>query len=150
MPSVQDNIRRKRVMENEKKEAKIKKPMMIFCLLGGEDNVRETEFDSMGPYHKHLMKEAPLAFIPFNFPLNGRRKEFEKLCWTSNYLVVHAEDKPGLSHEEEESFVSLLAKTKRGNGDLKIYATPLVGKIISNKKIFTSIRNLNEIKTKIK
>jgi hypothetical protein len=125
-------------------------PMLVFALLG-QDDVRETQYDSTGPWHQALMASVgPIALVPFNLPLNGQSKQFENVCTgPGDFLLFHQEEPCVLEEEEKIKLEATLHKIKAAHRFLKIYATEgaakMMPKNINWKKIQEPCKIFQEI-----
>ncbi|NCB20574.1 MAG: hypothetical protein EOM88_01445 [Clostridia bacterium] len=125
-------------------------PILVFCLFDSLD-VRLSKYNSCDSFHQELKDSVgKIGLIPFNVPLNGRSVEFERLLKNeSNYLLLHGETDFSIDEAKIKAFLSLIKYIRTQNRSLKIYATPVVEKILKGKISFTIIQNVRDINEKI-
>lgn len=150
MPGKNARARWQKTQEKEAYDEDRINPMLVFCLFD-EVNVRQTIYDSSDIFHKELMHLiGSIALIPFNAPLSGRKIEFERLLkYKSSYLLLHSEQNFKISQKELEDFSSLIKYIKQQKRGLKIYATPIVAKVMKGRFNFVNLHDVHEISQKI-
>lgn len=132
-----NNYARKRaeVLRNRRNsQLEQRHPMLVFVFLS-KTNVRETKYDSAGPWHEELKDNVgPIALVPFNLPLNGQTKQFENVCTgPGDFLLFHQEEPYVLEEEEKIRLETSLRKIKAAHRFLKIYATKEAAQIMPTK-----------------
>lgn len=151
MANCNDRARRKRTRAKNLNRERSKNPILTFCLFD-DVNIRETIFDSAGPYHRELMKKiGAIALLPFNAPLNGTKGTFENVLKDgSNFLLLHSEYPFEMEEKELLEFQNTILDIRRQKKKLQIFATPFVAEKMVKSFHLNQINKVNDIISKIK
>lgn len=144
MPSKVKEHNSSRIRAKHEKEKAQKVETIVFGLLDASD-VRHTEFDSVGPVHRRMMKEVgAIGWLAYNIcHLNGRGKEFDRTILEAKFLLLHVENKSSIKKEDIKNLKHQITHSKRANSKLMIFATsevPIDGQGVIR------IKDINEIK----
>jgi len=141
MPKKAETIRR---IERGREKMDYEPIIVVWINLNGI-YIELTPFASAGLIHTKFMSVfGRTRWHAFNFPINGRCTEVEKIMGEADYVIIYGDEGcEELNKPEEKKVINIIARAQKHNRKLKIYTNSQEWQTMNTDAIkFTDVKSL--------